>query len=622
MNIGILAHVDAGKTSLTERLLFFAGVIDRMGSVDKGSTQTDSMELERERGITIQSAVVSFTLQGRKIHLIDTPGHSDFISEVERALRVLDGAILVISAVEGVQPQTRVLMHTLSRLKIPTLLFINKIDRKGAREQSLLEEIAQKLTPHAIPLNRVSALGSKEAATHPFSDLQQLIDALAENNDSFLEAYVKNPSEIDSETCLAELASQTQNGSVHPVYFGSAITGRGIEELTAGICSFLSPPQTSAEGPPQGSIFKIEREDSGEKVAYVRLDAGTLSTRDEISLSRRALTGEMLTHRAKVTAIKLFENGKVLSGTQASAGNIAKVWGLKEARVGDKIGVAETLSSDAFFSPPTLETAVRAKNPLDNPALFAALQKMAEEDPLIHTRMDGTRQEISIRLYGEVQKEVVKARLLTDYGIEVLFKETKTVLVERPTATGEALYQIDMHGSNAFYVTVGLRVEPGPPNSGVQYLLAVERGSLPKTYHSVLKESVYARLKEGLHGWEVTDCIVTLTHTGICPLSMATEFRTLGPLILMQALERAGTHLCEPSSRFDLKAPAASASILFAKLCEASATVRSATVAGGFVHIEGILPTRSLHPFEIQLPTLTQGSGILHSEFAGYTAIG
>lgn len=621
MNIGILAHVDAGKTSLTERLLFFAGVIDRMGSVDKGNTQTDSMELERQRGITIQSAVVSFTLQGRKMHLIDTPGHSDFISEVERALRILDGAILVISAVEGVQPQTRILMHTLTRLKIPTLLFINKIDRKGAREQSLLEEIAQKLTPDAIPMNRVHALGSKEASTHPRDDMQTLIDTLTANNDSFLEAYVRNPSEINSETCLAELKAQAHIACAHPLYFGSAITGTGIEELAAGVCSFLSSPEVNAEGSPQGSIFKIDREDSGEKIAYVRLDVGTLSSRDEIEISRRAHTGETLTHRAKITAIKIFENGKVFPSTQVTAGNIAKVWGLKEARVGDRIGADETFPPDTFFSPPTLETAIRAKNPSENPALFAALQKMAEEDPLIHTRMDGAKQEITIRLYGEVQKEVIKARLLSHYGIEVLFKETKTILVERPTGKGEALYQIDMHGSNEFYVTVGLRVEPGPPNSGIQYLLAVEKGSFPKAYHSVLKESVYSRLKEGLQGWEVTDCIVTLTHTGLCPLSMATQLRTLGPLILMQALEKAGTHLCEPCSRFDLQAPSASASILFAKLCEAGATVRSATVTGGLIHIEGVLPTRTLHSIEIQLPTLTQGSGILHCAFNGYTAI-
>src|SRR5215207_3014087 len=188
LNLGILAHVDAGKTTLTERLLYAAGVIDEIGSVDDGSTQTDTLALERQRGITIKAAVVSFLIDDVTVNLIDTPGHPDFIAEVERALAVLDGAVLVISAVEGVQAQTRVLMRALRRLGIPTLLFVNKIDRRGARHDGVLREIADTLTPAIVPMGRTSGLGTKDAEFHPEPGAVPL-DVLAEHDDALLAAY-------------------------------------------------------------------------------------------------------------------------------------------------------------------------------------------------------------------------------------------------------------------------------------------------------------------------------------------------------------------------------------------------------------------------------------------------
>src|ERR671919_3111115 len=194
LNLGIVAHVDAGKTTLTERLLFAAGAIDEIGSVDEGSTQTDSLALERQRGITIRSAVVSFVVDGVTINLIDTPGHPDFIAEVERVLNVLDGAVRVVSAVEGVQSQTRLLMRTLQRLNIPTLIFVNKIDRSGAQCERLLESIAGRLTPEIIPMGSTSGLGTRSPRFAPFGAADadftfRLVDLLADHDDTFLAAY-------------------------------------------------------------------------------------------------------------------------------------------------------------------------------------------------------------------------------------------------------------------------------------------------------------------------------------------------------------------------------------------------------------------------------------------------
>src|SRR6266511_2834098 len=216
LNLGMLAHVDDGKTSLTERLLYAAGIIDEVGSVDDGSTQTDSLELERRRGITIKSAVVSFVVGDLTINLIDTPGHPDFIAEVERVLGVLDGAVLVISAVEGVQAQTRVLFRTLRRLRIPTLIFINKIDRTGARRAGVLAEIATRLTPDLVPMNDAHDLGTRQADVEPRRISHE---ALAEHDDALLAAYVEG-APIPADLLEKALKAQTASAEVHPVYFG------------------------------------------------------------------------------------------------------------------------------------------------------------------------------------------------------------------------------------------------------------------------------------------------------------------------------------------------------------------------------------------------------------------
>src|SRR4051794_16962375 len=215
LNLGIVAHVDAGKTTLTERLLYAAGVIDEVGSVDDGTTQTDSLELERRRGITIRAAVVSFVIGGITVNLIDTPGHPDFIAEVERSLRVLDGAVLVVSAVEGVQAQTYVLWRALQRLDIPTLIFVNKTDRRGADSERVLREIAEKLTPRVLPI---------DAGT------DRLVEALADHDDTLLAQYVDGDRPSPAELRRV-LAAQTRRAMVAPALAGSAITGAGVAEL-------------------------------------------------------------------------------------------------------------------------------------------------------------------------------------------------------------------------------------------------------------------------------------------------------------------------------------------------------------------------------------------------------
>ena len=308
LNLGVLAHVDAGKTTLTERLLYAAGVIDEIGSVDKGTTQTDSLALEQQRGITIKSAVVSFEIADVTVNLIDTPGHPDFIAEVERVLSVLDGAVLVVSAVEGVQPQTRILMRALQRLQIPTLMFVNKIDRLGADCERALNDISERLTLATVAMASVDGEGTRAAVAIPRAEddavlASRLVEVLAEHDDSLLAAYLDGESTLSRRRLRDALAVQTKLTLVHPVFFGSAITGAGVDLLIRGIAELLPSAAGDADCPVSGLVFKIERGPGGERIAYVRMFSGTVHTRDRLHFGPD--------HEERVTAINVFDHGCV-----------------------------------------------------------------------------------------------------------------------------------------------------------------------------------------------------------------------------------------------------------------------------------------------------------------------
>jgi ribosomal protection tetracycline resistance protein len=632
LNLGILAHVDAGKTTLTERLLYAAGVIDAIGSVDHGSTQTDTLALERQRGITIKSAVVSFAIDDVTVNLIDTPGHPDFIAEVERVLSVLDGAVLVISAVEGVQSQTRVLMRALQRLRVPTLLFVNKIDRGGARYDEILERISERLTPAIVPLGAVHDLGTRaagftlwDAADAAFT--ARLAAALAEHDDALLAAYVADEATVSYGRLREELAAQTGRALVHPVFFGSAITGAGVRSLASGIAELLPAAERDVDGPVSGSVFKIERGPTGEKVAYVRMFSGTVRVRDRVRFGRDA--------EGRVTALGVFDHGGAARRESVSAGEIGKLWGLAEVQIGDAIGT-QRAEAEHHFAPPTLETVVEPLDPGEKAALRVALAQLAEQDPLIDVRQDDD-QELSVSLYGEVQKEVIQATLAADYGLEVTFSETTPIYVERPVAAGEAL-EVLHADSNPFFATIGLRVDPAPDGSGISFRLQVDARTTPlyvyktlESFREHMDDYVREALEEGPFGWQVTDCTVTMTTCGYSipdgppsrrgPPSTAADFRKLTPLVIAQALERAGTVVCEPIHRFELEIPTDTLGPVLSALARVCAVPQSPALHGSAYMLHGDVPAARVHELRRQLPALTRGEAVLECTPDGYRPV-
>jgi ribosomal protection tetracycline resistance protein len=595
LNLGILAHVDAGKTTLTERLLYAAGVIDEIGSVDKGTTRTDSLALEQRRGITIKSAVVSFPIDDVTVNLIDTPGHPDFIAEVERVLSVLDGAVLVISAVEGVQPQTRILMRALQRLEVPTLLFVNKIDRPGADPERVLDAIEERLTPAVVPMGSASELGTRGAEFAPFGPADD------------------------------ELAERARAGDLHPVFFGSALTGAGTQEVMAGIAGLLPVDPGDADGPLSACVFKIERGPAGDRIAYTRVFSGTVKVRDRLDAG-------------KVTALRVFATGTAVQRDEVRAGEIAKLWGLADIQIGDWLGEPRR-EVGHHFAPPTFEAVMAPADPADGQRLRVALAQLADQDPLIDVRQDDTRGEISVSLYGEVQREVIEATLAEEYGLDVEFRETTTICIERPTGSGEAV-EILNTPTNPFHADLGLRVEPGAPGSGVTVRTApgIDPRDAPlyvfKTFDGFVEhmdEYVRAACEEGLHGWEVTDCVVTVTKIAYSladgppsrrgPMPTARDVKNLVPIVLLRALEESGSTVCEPVFRLSVEVPGTSVGAVLAALGRLGASATTPSPRGELSLLETTLPASRAQELRRQLPGLTGGEGVLESELAGYQPV-
>jgi len=628
--LGILAHVDAGKTTLTERLLHAVGVIDEVGSVDEGTTQTDSLTLERRRGITIKSAVVSFVVDDITVNLIDTPGHPDFIAEVERVLSVLDGAVLVISAVEGVQPQTRVLLRALRRLHVPTVIFVNKIDRRGAHDARVLQAISEKLTPAIIAMGSVLDLGMRSAAFRPYGSADvaftaRLAEVLADHDDALLAQYVNDETAVAYRQLRDLLAAQTKQALLHPVFFGSAITGAGVDCLMAGITELLPADEGDVDGPVSGTVFKVDRGPAGEKIAYVRMFSGRVRTRDRLQVGR---DGEH-----KITAISVFDHGADVRCPSVCAGQISKLWGLGDVQIGDTIGTAQTTSEQHHFAPPTLETVIVPAGATDKGALHFALDQLAEQDPLINLRQDDVRQELFVSLYGEVQKEVIQQTLAIDFGIDVEFLDTTTICIERPTGTGAAV-EIIGKPPNPFLATVGLSVEPAAIGSGVEFRLEVSLGSMPFAFFRAVEATVHETLRQGLYGWQVTDCTITMTHAGYAPRqshahqrfdksmsSTGGDFRNLTPLVLTSALMQAGTVVCEPIHRFHLDIPTDTLGPVLPVLTQLQAVPQAPVIQGSWCMLEGGIPAARVHELQRQLPALTRGDGVLESALAGYQPV-
>ena len=609
INIGILAHVDAGKTTLTESLLYASGTISEPGSVEKGTTRTDTMFLERQRGITIQTAVTSFQWHRCKVNIVDTPGHMDFLAEVYRSLAVLDGAILVLSAKDGVQAQTRVLFHALRKLNIPTIIFINKIDQVGIDLEGVYQSVRDKLSADIIIKQTVS-LSSKITLTENTS--AEVWDSVIENNDELLAKYIAGES-ISQKELAQEEQRRVQDASLLPVYHGSAKNGLGIQQLMDAVIGLFQSTKEQGSAALCGRVFKVEYTDCGQRLVYLRLYSGTLRLRDTVALAGR--------EKLKITEMRIPSKGEIVRTDTAHKGEIV-ILPSDSLRLndilGDKTQLPREMWSDVPF--PMLRTTITPKTAEQRDRLLDALTQIADTDPLLHYEVDSTTHEIILSFLGRMQLEVVSALLTEKYKIETAVKEPTVIYLERPLKVASHTIHIEVP-PNPFWASIGLSVTPLPLGSGVKYESRVSLGYLNQSFQNAVMDGIRYGLGQGLYGWNGTDCKICFEY-GLyySPVSTPADFRSLAPIVLEQALKKSGTQLLEPYLSFTLYAPQEYLSRAYHDAPKYCATIETAQIKKDEVVFTGEIPARCIQAYRTDLAFYTNGQSVCLTELKGYQA--
>ena len=607
INIGILAHVDAGKTTLTESLLYASGAISEPGSVEKGTTRTDTMFLERQRGITIQAAVTSFQWHRCKVNIVDTPGHMDFLAEVYRSLAVLDGAILVISAKDGVQAQTRILFHALRKMNIPTVIFINKIDQAGVDLQSVVQSVRDKLSADIIIKQTVSL--SPEIVLEENTDIEAW-DAVIENNDKLLEKYIAGEP-ISREKLVREEQRRVQDASLFPVYYGSAKKGLGIQPLMDAVTGLFQPIGEQGSAALCGSVFKVEYTDCGQRRVYLRLYSGTLRLRDTVALAGR--------EKLKITEMRIPSKGEIVRTDTAYPGEIV-ILADDTLKLNDILGNEKLLPHKTRIDNPMplLRTTVEPQKPEQREALLNALAEIADTDPLLHFDIDTVTHEIMLSFLGKVQLEVICSLLEEKYHVGVAMKEPSVIYLERPQKKASCTIHIEVP-PNPFWASIGLTVTPLPIGSGTQYKSEVSLGYLNQSFQNAVMEGVRYGMEQGLYGWGVTDCQICFDY-GVyySPVSTPADFRFLAPIVLEQALKKAGTQLLEPYLSFTLFAPQEYLSRAYNDAPKYCAIIESTRLEKDEVIFKGEIPARCIGEYRNDLNFYTNGRSVCITELKGY----
>ena len=607
INLGILAHVDAGKTTLTESLLYTSGAIAELGSVDEGTTRTDTMNLERQRGITIQTAVTSFQWEDVKVNIIDTPGHMDFLAEVYRSLSVLDGAVLLVSAKDGIQAQTRILFHALQTMKIPTIFFINKIDQEGIDLPMVYREMKAKLSSEIIVKQKV---GQHPHINVTDNDDMEQWDAVIMGNDELLEKYMSGKpfkmSELEQEE-----NRRFQNGTLFPVYHGSAKNNLGIRQLIEVIASkfYSSTPEGQSEL--CGQVFKIEYSEKRRRFVYVRIYSGTLHLRDVIRISEK--------EKIKITEMCVPSNGEIVPADHACPGEIV-ILADDTLKLNDILGNEKLLPHKTWIDNPMplLRTTVEPQKPEQREALLNALAEIADTDPLLHFDIDTVTHEIILSFLGKVQLEVICSLLEEKYHVGVAMKEPSVIYLERPQKKASYTIHIEVP-PNPFWASIGLTVTPLPVGSGTQYKSEVSLGYLNQSFQNAVMEGVRYGMEQGLYGWGVTDCQICFDY-GVyySPVSTPADFRFLAPVVLEQALKKAGTQLLEPYLSFTLFAPQEYLSRAYNDAPKYCAIIESTRLEKDEVIFKGEIPARCIGEYRNDLNFYTNGRSVCITELKGY----
>ena len=668
-NIGIIAHIDAGKTTTTERILFYTGKTHRIGSVDEGTTVTDWMEQERERGITIVSAAVSAEWKGYPINIIDTPGHIDFTAEVQRSLRVLDGGVVIFDAVQGVEPQSETVWRQANRYGVPRICFVNKMDRTGASYERTLNMVRDRLGANPIavqlPIGAESTfsgvidlirqraiiweddLGREPRESEIPVDLRQdaeelrehLIEKVAETDDVLTLKYLEGQ-EISEEELKAGLRRAVLAGKATPVYCGSSLRNKGVQLLLDGVIDFLpSPldvpavrgvhPRTGEElerpaqddAPMSALVFKIVTDPYVGRLAYLRVYSGKLSQGSMVYNSAKD-------QRERVGRLLRMYADRREDIDQVMAGDIGAVLGLKSAFTGDTLCDAsqQILLENISFPEPVIAVAIEPKTTADQDKMGEALRKLSEEDPTFRVRTDEETGQTIISGMGELHLEVLVDRMLREFRVQarvgkpqVAYRESIT----RPVERVDYRY-VKQTGGHGQYGHVVLELQPGEPGSGIIFTNDITAGVIPREYIPSVEKGMREAAEGGvIAGYPVTDISVRLYDGSYHEVdSSEMSFKMAGSLAFKEGVQRGAPALQEPIMKVEVVIPEEFVGEIIGQLNARRGEILGMEMRPGNTQVvDAMVPLAEMFGYATDLRSATQGRGVFTMEFDHYARV-
>ena len=664
-NIGIAAHIDAGKTTTTERILFYSGIVHKIGEVHEGTAVTDWMEQERERGITITAAAISTTWKDYQINIIDTPGHVDFTIEVERSMRVLDGVIAVFCSVGGVQPQSETVWRQADRYKVPRIAFINKMDRTGANFYKVYDQIRDRMRANAVPVQlpigsendfkgivdlvRMKAFiynndqGTDISETEISADMQELveeyrtrlIEAVAETDDTLTGKYLEGE-ELTEAEILSGLRQGTIAGTIVPLLCGSAFKNKGVQLLLDAVIDYLPSP---TEVPPvQGTLpdgnptvrqaddneplsalaFKIMADPYG-RLTFIRVYSGILKKGSYVLNS----TKDKKERVSRLVILKADDRSDV---DELRAGDLGAALGLKDTFTGDTIcdEKAPVILESLFIPEPVISVAVEPKTKQDMDKLSKALQSLSEEDPTFRVSIDQETNQTVIAGMGELHLEILVDRMLREFKVEanvgapqVAYRETVRKSVK---AEGKHIRQ---SGGKGQYGHVVIQLEPGEAGTGFEFVSKIVGGSIPKEYISPAEQGMKEACESGiLAGYPVIDIKATLVDGSFHDVdSSEMAFKIAGSLAIKEAVMKASPVLLEPMMKVEVEVPEDFLGEVIGDLNSRRGQIEGMGSDQGIAKVTAKVPLAEMFGYATDIRSKTQGRGIFSMEFSHYDEV-
>jgi elongation factor G len=669
-NIGIIAHIDAGKTTTTERIMFYTGMTHRIGSVDDGTTVTDWMVQERERGITIVSAAVSAEWKGYQVNIIDTPGHIDFTAEVQRSLRVLDGGVVVFDAVQGVEPQSETVWRQADRYGVPRICFVNKMDRVGASFERTIETIIDRLGANPIPmqipigfeatfkgvvdlLTMKAVIWEDDLGKDPHiveipEDLKEqaqqyrakMVEKIAELDDEltmkFLEAQEISIEELKLALRKGVLANKTA-----PVFCGSSLKNKGVQVLLDAVVDYLPSPadkptitvsepgnpentfdiSATDDGPLGALVFKIVTDPYVGRLAYVRVYSGVLSQGQTVQNTTKKGKKERIGRLIRMHADHREDVPEILSG------DIGAVLGFKDSFTGDTLCDATPLVLETIsFPEPVISIAIEPKSSADQEKMGEALRKLSEEDPTLHVNTDEDSGQTILRGMGELHLDIIVDRLLREFRVQANVGAPRVAFRESITrAVKEVNYKYaKQSGGKGQYGHVVFSMEPGERGSGIVFLNKIVGGSIPKEFIGPIEKGVKEASEGGvLAGYPVVDIKVTLIDGSFHEVdSNEMAFKMAAIMGFKEGVQKGHPILLEPMMKVEVVVPEEYLGDVMGQINSRRGLIQGMEVRlGNAQAVKAMVPLAEMFGYATQLRSATQGRGVFNMEFDHYAPV-